>query len=151
MNVPVSWRESITRYEQKLFYNVTYWPRTGDDFKVGLGIHSTESRERGPQTEALRRRFMEEVLRQTTLPQCEESEIISREFTGKAGYGWYTSLTYKHIRPGERRAGQYRYLTVGTYLVNGDLLNFMIQSHEKDVQVINQTLEMLKSARRVTH
>jgi hypothetical protein len=147
--VPPSWRESTTAYEKGKMSTLTFWPPSGADFRVSLALHEPAPfRQRGPETEASRQRFMEEMLRQGELPKCEEKDLVSQKFSGAAGYGWYTSLTYKHIKVGERRPGPYRHVTLGTYLVDGELVTFMIESHAPAPQVIRQTLEMLKSARK---
>jgi hypothetical protein len=146
MQVPESWRESVTTYEHQQFYTLTFWPRTGDDFKVSVNVHAPGPRKRGPETEVSRQMFMEAMFRQILLPHCEEKEITSQKFSGAAGFGWFFSLTDTRIKAGERTPGQYRHQTYGNYLVNGDLLDLMIESYEKEDDTISQTLDMLKSA-----
>ena len=151
MQIPISWRESVTTYEHPLFYTLTFFPQTGAEVKVSVNVHAPSPRTRGPQTEMSRQKLMEEFFRQTLLPYCEEKNLTSRKISGAAGAGYYFSLTDKRIKAGERIRGQYRHLTYGTYLLNGDLLDFMIEAHDEEAQVLNQVIEMLKSAQKVSN
>jgi hypothetical protein len=147
LQVLTAWRETITKYEHQMYYDVTFWPPTGRDFRVIVSIAApAPHRKRSPETEEIRQKSLEMMLSKR-LPDCEEKELVSQKFSGEAGLGWFASLTNKHIKPGEKKQGQYRHEIFGTYLVNGDLLTFTLESHEKNTKLIDQMLEMLKSAK----
>lgn len=150
LQVPNGWRETITKYEHQMYYNVTFWPPTGRDFRLTVSIAApAPHRKRDAETEEIRRQSLEIMLRRR-LPDCEEKDILSQKFSGEAGFGWFTSLTLKHIKPGEKKVGQYRHEIFGSYLVNGDLLTFTLESQEKDSKLFDQMLGMLKSAKVVS-
>jgi hypothetical protein len=147
LQVPTGWRETITKYEHQIYYRVTFWPPAGRDFIANVTIAApAPHRQRTRETEEIRQKSMEMMLSRG-LPNYEEKEIVSQKFAGETGSGWFTTLTQKTIKPGERKPGRYRHETFGSYLVNGDLLSFTLESHEKDAKLMDQMLGMIKSAK----
>ena len=75
------------------------------------------------------------------LPFSDETELQLERITGQEGLGYIFSLTDSSARPGE-----YRYLTQGALSVGEVLLVFSLFSNDREGQLRENTLEMIKTA-----
>lgn len=78
-------------------------------------------------------------------PQAVECAIPINEIQGTAGRGYYFSVTDKDPGPNE-----YKYLTQGALAVEDLLLTFIVLTNEADSTIVNDALDVLRSARRGT-
>ena len=73
--------------------------------------------------------------------QALEKRIPLTEFKGKSGAGWYFDATDK-----APKAGEYRYLRSGMLIVGELLLAFAILSDSREEPVMDEAMEILRSA-----
>ena len=78
-------------------------------------------------------------------PQAVERAIPIHEIHGTAGRGYYFSATDKAPGPDE-----YKYLTQGALAVDDLLLTFTVLTNEANSAVVNDALDVVRSARRGT-
>ncbi|HKR58661.1 MAG TPA: hypothetical protein VJS64_02920 [Pyrinomonadaceae bacterium] len=78
-------------------------------------------------------------------PQAVERTIPIDEINGTDGRGYYFSATDKAPAPDE-----YKYLTQGALAVDDLLLRFTVLTNETESSVVNDALNMVRSARRGT-
>ena len=78
-------------------------------------------------------------------PQAVEHELPIHEMHGASGNGFYFSATDKDPGPNE-----YKYLTEGALAVDDLLLFFTVLTNDADSSIVNDALDVVRSARRGT-
>ena len=78
-------------------------------------------------------------------PQAVERELPIQEMHGASGSGFYFSATDKAPGPNE-----YKYLTEGAFAVDDLLLVFTVLTNDVDSSIVNDALDVVRSARRGT-
>ncbi len=145
IDVPVSWREELQSVGEQVNVTVSFRPATGDDFLVIVTVYPVTDQERVTPPEL--RRLLEE----TALPQdrliAGEKSLTVQQLQGAMGSGYFYYVTDKRLKEGERKLGDYRYLTRGMLSVKDTLLYFSIMTHEKGSSISVLALDMLKRAR----
>ncbi len=139
--VPESWRDTTGPPSENIVI-ITFTPGTSSDFTVMITVDipgpiiGTDYNSTGNIHEWIERK------EQSLLTAAVKSESVFTRFSGQTGTGHYYSVMDPVPKPGE-----YEYTTHGEIRVGDLLLNFTVLSHEKDGNVLHDTLTMLAGAR----
>ncbi|PKN66405.1 MAG: hypothetical protein CVU57_07025 [Deltaproteobacteria bacterium HGW-Deltaproteobacteria-15] len=142
LTVPQTWIDEFTQEKGQPFRTITF--TQGNDMQSRLMLSpiplEKESELRNP---AILRKMIEEE-GGSLLSNAVEKKIAMNELLGRAGVGYYYTLTDKTspLPPGE-----YRHMTHGGLIVADVLVMFTILTNRKDSPVVAEAIQMLGSAR----
>lgn len=145
LTFPKAWADAPKRIMEgsEAVNVIEFVPLTGGDFQVHV-----EARNLG---ENIARNF---DIRATLtraggveLPNCVEQSLDIHDFKGPQATGSYYTVTDKRWLNAQPQPGEYKYLTQGYAKLPGMVLKFRLVSNQVPDEEINETVEMMKSAR----
>ncbi|SPP64227.1 hypothetical protein [Nitrospira lenta] len=140
LNVPVSWKDSVTQPPNGLPPTIAFVPERGAAFRVLLTpIWSDRSGAVLPVAAEIRKK-VEQAASQAKA-QAIESDVAVVEMTGTTGLGYHYAVTDRDSKPGEFKRMKQGMLRVGDLLVS-----FTILSQEASDPVNQQAMVMLERA-----
>ncbi len=145
LRVPTAWKDSIQQPEGELPPTIQFKPPKGDDFAVLV----TPIWNPTPGSGSLPPDKVRELVEQQgeeRLGSAEETALKIREISGPSARGFIYSLTDKSVKPGQRKEGDYRYMTQGQVIVGDLVMAVTILTHDKDSAPERAALDMIRSA-----
>ncbi len=140
LSTPRAWAQNIGEAPPTIRFSNS----TGQQFVVLITALWSPTQDTSFNSSARVRALVEERAEKLA-PQTVERELPIREMHGTSGRGYYFSATDKAPGPDE-----YKYLTEGAFAVDDLLLFFTILTNEANSAVVNDALDVVRSARRGT-
>lgn len=141
---PHAWSQEISQPPEKIAPTIRFSSKAEEKFEVRISAFWSPTNDSSFNSPVKVRAIVEDTVNELE-PWLVETDIPLFELNGGSGTGYYFSATDKAPGPNE-----YKYLTQGAMAVEDLLLTFTVLTNETDSPVINDALNMLRSARRGT-
>ena len=142
LSCPRAWSQQTSQSPPTIRFSDS----TGQKFVVSITALWSSTQDTSFTSSARVRALVEDTA-QNLAPQVVERSIRINEIQGIAGRGYYFSVTDKDPGPGP---DEFKYLTQGALAVDDLLLTFTVLTNESDSAVVNDALQMVRSAKRGT-
>jgi hypothetical protein len=148
--VPASWQDQLVALPQTQnipHVAILFKPAAGGDFEVLVTAFGAPP---GGASggEQLRQQFTAMMMNKVQ-DMAAEKQLQPQRLVGPGVSGTYVSFTDKRLPEGQRRPGDYRYVTQGEMVVNNMVVTFTIFCHDRQAPARQESLEMLKNAQKV--
>jgi hypothetical protein len=147
--VPAAWKDQLVELPQAQNIpnvSILFKPAAGDEFEVLVSAFAAQGA--GPLgSEQLRQQFSA-MMMQKLQSMAAEKQLNPQKLSGPGVSGTYVSITDKRLKEGERKKGDFRYVTQGEMVLSNMLVTFTIFSHDRQAAAVQEALEMWKHAKR---
>jgi hypothetical protein len=141
---PITWSQQISQPPETLAPTFRFSSTAGQKFEVSVTAFWSPTNDPSFNSSTNVRAIVENTLDELE-PRLVETDIPLRKLHGGSGTGYYFSATDKAPGPND-----YKYLTQGAMAVGDLLLTFTVLTKERDSSVVNDALNMVRSASRGT-
>lgn len=148
--VPASWQDQLVAFPQATsipHVAILFKPAAGGDFEVLVTAFGAPPGGASG-AEQLRQQFTAMMMNKVQ-GMAAEKQLQPQRLAGPGVSGTYVSFTDKRLPEGQRRPGDYRYVTQGEMVVNNMVVTFTIFCHDRQAAARQEALEMLRNAKKV--
>jgi hypothetical protein len=140
VQIPGGWKDQIQQARDGSSPTIVLSPASGRRFEVLLTPTSSTAKDRAPESREDIRAAVERAA-QGAKSWAAESQLPLKEIKGRSGPGFYFSATER-----APKTGAHKFVTTGILRVGDRLVAFTILTHEGQVSVVGQALDLLNTA-----